>query len=102
LVGQEALRAIVDRPDLRDGDLRVRRPDACRVVIEGDPRLECEVEFTNATGDNLAGGFGIAAMRAINAIPVVVDATPGVLSVFDLPVIKGHLSQVPQPEGATS
>ncbi len=45
--------------------------------------------FTNAHGDNLAGGFGITAMRAINAIPLVLAARPGVLSVFDLPVITG-------------
>jgi 4-hydroxy-tetrahydrodipicolinate reductase len=66
------------------------RHDAYRVVIEGDPKIECEVEFTNAAGDNLAGGFGITAMRAINAIPVVVAAGPGVKSVFDLPLITGR------------
>jgi 4-hydroxy-tetrahydrodipicolinate reductase len=88
------------RRDLAPDWPRPHGDDAYRVVIEGDPRLECEVEFTNATGDNLAGGFGITAMRAINAIPLVVDAAPGVVSVFDLPVIKGHLSAVPQHEGA--
>jgi hypothetical protein len=80
------------RRDLAPDWPRPHGEDAYRVVIEGDPRLECEVEFTNAAGDNLAGGFGITAMRAINAIPSVIAAPPGVLSVFDLPLIKGRLS----------
>jgi hypothetical protein len=88
------------RRDLAPDWPRPHGDDAYRVVIEGDPRLECEVEFTNAAGDNLAGGFGITAMRAINAIPLVAAAAPGVLSVFDLPIIKGRLSAGPQREGA--
>lgn len=78
------------RRDLAPEWPRPHGDDAYRVVIEGDPRLECEVEFTNADGDNLAGGFGITAMRAINAIPAVHAARPGVLTVFDLPVITGR------------
>lgn len=78
------------RRDLAPDWPRPHGDDAYRIVIEGDPRLECEVEFTNAQGDNLAGGFGITAMRAINAIPAVVAAPPGVVSVFDLPVITGR------------
>ena len=79
------------RRDLAPDWPRPHGDDAYRIVIEGNPRIECETEFTNAHGDNLAGGFGITAMRAINAIPLVVDARPGVLSVFDLPLIKGRL-----------
>jgi 2,4-diaminopentanoate dehydrogenase len=78
------------RHDLAPDWPRPLRGDAYRIVIEGDPRLEVEAEFTNADGDNLAGGFGITAMRAINAIPLVVEARPGVLTVFDLPVITGR------------
>jgi 2,4-diaminopentanoate dehydrogenase len=78
------------RRDLAPDWPRPHGEDAYRIVIEGDPRLECEVEFTNAEGDNLAGGFGITAMRAINAIPAVAAAPPGVRSVFDLPLITGR------------
>ncbi len=78
------------RKDLAPDWPRPLRKDAYRVVIEGDPKLECEVEFANAKGDHLAGGFGMTAMRAINAIPAVVAARPGVLSVFDLPPITGR------------
>ena len=69
---------------------RPLRGDAYRIVIEGDPRRECEFEFTSEDGDPLAGGFAITAMRAINAIPLVIDQEPGVVSVFDLPVITGR------------
>jgi hypothetical protein len=69
---------------------RPLRGDAYRVVIEGDPRLECECEFSSPSGNNLAGGFAITAMRAINAIPAVVAGGPGVKSVFDLPLITGR------------
>ncbi len=89
------------RRDLAPDWPRPHGDDAYRVVIEGDPRLECEVEFTNASGDNLAGGFGITAMRAINAIPAVVAAPPGVLSVFDLPLITGR-GRVAINEGAVA
>ena len=77
------------REDLAPDWPRPLRNDAYRVVIEGDPRLEVEAEFTAANGDHLAGGFGITAMRAINAIPHVLEAECRVLSVFDLPVITG-------------
>jgi hypothetical protein len=78
------------REDLAPEWPRPLRGDAYRVVIEGDPRLECECEFSSADGNNLAGGFGITAMRAVNAIPAVLAAAPGVKSVFDLPVITGR------------
>ena len=62
------------RVDLAPDWPRPLRNDAYRLVIEGDPRLEVEAEFTAASGDHLAGGFGMTAMRAINAIPHVVTA----------------------------
>jgi 2,4-diaminopentanoate dehydrogenase len=69
---------------------RPLRGDAYRVVIEGDPRLECECEFSSPSGNNLAGGFAITAMRAINAIPAVVASESGVKSVFKLTLITGR------------
>jgi len=79
------------RADLAPDWPRPLRNDAYRIVIEGDPRLDCEFEFASAGGTHLDGGFGITAMRAVNAIPAVVAAEPGVKSVFDLPVIIGRL-----------
>jgi 4-hydroxy-tetrahydrodipicolinate reductase len=78
------------RADLAPDWPRPLRGDAYRVVIEGDPRLDCEFEFTSDSGSHLDGGFGITAMRAINAIPAVVASEPGVKSVFDLPLITGR------------
>ncbi len=78
------------RRDLAPHWPRPHGDDAYRVVIEGDPHIECEFEFTSPSAGNLAGGFGIVAMRAINAIPLVHAAPPGVVSVFDLPLITGR------------
>lgn len=78
------------RHDLAPDWPRPLRNDAYRIVIEGDPRLEVECEFTAANGDHLAGGFGITGMRAVNAIPDVVAAPPGVVSTFDLPPSTGR------------
>lgn len=82
------------RPDLAPDWPRPLRGDAYRVVIEGDPRLECEFEFSAEQGSHLDGGFAITAMRAVNAIPAVVASEPGVKSVFDLPPItaRGRLA----------
>lgn len=78
------------RADLAPDWPRPLRGDAYRVVIEGDPRLDCEFEFSSEHGNHLDGGFAITAMRAINAIPAVLASDPGVKSVFDLPLITGR------------
>ena len=77
------------RADLAPDWPRPLRGDAYRIVIEGEPRLDCEFEFSGEES-HLAGGFGITAMRAVNAIPGVVASGPGVKSVFDLPLITGR------------
>jgi len=64
--------------------------DAYRIVIDGAPRLECEFAFESEDGGHLEGGFAITAMRAVNAIPHVCRAAPGVVSVYDLPVVTGR------------
>jgi hypothetical protein len=63
--------------------------DAYRVVIDGSPRLDCEFNFRDGD-DHLAGGFNITAMRAVNAIPLLCQAEPGVVSTFDLPPVTGR------------
>ena len=78
------------RHDLAPNWPRPLRGDGYRIIIEGEPRLDCELEFSSETGGHLTGGWAITAMRAINAIPSVVAAEPGVKSVFDLPVITGR------------
>jgi 2,4-diaminopentanoate dehydrogenase len=68
--------------------------DAYRVVIDGSPRIDCEFNFREGD-DHLAGGFNITAMRAVNAIPLLCAADPGVVSTFDLPPVTGRGRMVP-------
>ena len=63
--------------------------DVYRIELDGSPRLECEFSFREGD-DHLAGGFNITAMRAVNAIPSLRGAAPGVVSTFDLPPVTGR------------
>jgi 4-hydroxy-tetrahydrodipicolinate reductase len=68
---------------------RGTRGDKCyKVIIEGRPRIECEIEMLDQDGRR---GLLIAcAMRVINAIPYVCGAAPGLLSTLDLPMVFGR------------
>ncbi|MDR3654152.1 MAG: dihydrodipicolinate reductase [Mycobacterium sp.] len=57
-----------------------------RVDIEGDPDIHCVLTLGEAEGHG-AGRAAMAAtaMRVVNAIPYVVDASPGLLSSLDIP-----------------
>lgn len=57
-----------------------------RVDIEGDPDIHCEMTLGETAGHG-AGRAAMAstAMRVVNAIPYVVNASPGLLSSLDLP-----------------
>jgi hypothetical protein len=56
-----------------------------KVVIEGDPDLDCTLTINHPTGP-MAGGMVGTAMRLVNAVPFVVDAQPGLVSSLDLPL----------------
>ena len=62
---------------------------AYRVEIEGRPNMRCELAFAQAR-DGEDQGLIATAMRAINAIPAVFAAEPGLLSPLDLPVFTGR------------
>ncbi len=65
--------------------------DAYRVIVEGSPNIEQETAFRGGRdGDANAGGCLATGMRAINAIPAVCAAAPGMLSALDLPLIPGR------------
>ena len=64
--------------------------DAYRVSIEGSPNIVQETTFRGRDGDPNAGGCLATGMRAIQAIPAVCAARPGMLSALDLPLIPGH------------
>src|SRR5271154_403521 len=65
-----------------------------RVVITGDPDIECTLAATlrdprRAGGAGMTSGAGAmvaTAMRVLNAVPYVVAAQPGLLSSVDLPL----------------
>jgi len=63
---------------------------ANRVEITGSPNIAQETVLADEfTGDGNAGGCLSTGMRAVNAIPFVCAASPGILSTLDLPMIVG-------------
>ena len=60
------------------------------MIIKGSPNITQETLFRDEfTGDANAGGCLSTGMRAVNAIPAVMAATPGMLSPLDLPLVPG-------------
>lgn len=59
---------------------------AHKVVLEGRPRIEVNIEATDEGGNRAAGGNATAAARLVNAIPWLLDAAPGVYDAFDVPL----------------
>jgi hypothetical protein len=62
---------------------------AHKVIIEGDPRIELNVEATTEGDNRAAGGNATAAGRLINAIPWLADAEPGIYDALDVPLVPG-------------
>ena len=71
-----------------DWDLR---PDGWHVVVEGDAPFEMSLRFTTPEDRKAAVTPGYTAHRAINAIPFVCEAPPGIRTVVDLPQIIADL-----------
>jgi 4-hydroxy-tetrahydrodipicolinate reductase len=70
-------------------------PGGFRVLIEGTPSYRVEVVIDEPDA-NIGACTGTAA-RAVNAIPVVCAAPPGVCSFLDLPVISAARPGAPMP-----
>jgi 4-hydroxy-tetrahydrodipicolinate reductase len=60
------------------------------ITIEGEPEIHCTFHAMGSDGDINSGGLIVTATKLLNAIPAVVAAPAGVLSVNDLPVIAGR------------
>lgn len=58
-----------------------------RITVEGSPSLFCDFAIDQNDG---AYGYSVVALRAINAIPYVVEAKAGVISALDLPMTEPH------------
>jgi hypothetical protein len=57
-----------------------------RILVEGEPHLKLELELSSDVGDHNHAGCLATAMHVVNAIPHVVEAEPGVVTMLDLPV----------------
>ena len=73
-----------------DWDLR---PDGWHIVVEGDAPFEMSLRFTTPDEHKAAVTPGYTAHRAINAIPYVCEAAPGIRTVADLPQIIADLRE---------
>lgn len=73
-------------PDVAPDWPQGSRDGTYRIVIQGDPNMSCE--FLPGKNEQTAGyeGMVVTCMRAVNAIPYVVEAAPGLLSSLDLPL----------------
>jgi 4-hydroxy-tetrahydrodipicolinate reductase len=60
-----------------------------RVVIDGNPSVKVDIITVGDDGDHNTGNILGTAMRVLNAIPAVVAAPPGLLSVLDMPLVSG-------------
>ena len=59
---------------------------AHRVIIEGRPRIEVNVEATDEGGNRAAGGNATAVGRLVNAIPWLTWADPGLYDALQVPL----------------
>jgi 2,4-diaminopentanoate dehydrogenase len=63
-----------------------------RILVEGEPHLSIELGLSSDHGDHNHAGCLATAMHVVNAIPHVVAADPGVLTLLDLPVYSARVS----------
>jgi hypothetical protein len=61
-------------------------PEGFRVMIEGKPRVDATIRFGEPGQDAMTVLMDSTAVAAVNAIPFVCDASPGVITPIDLPV----------------
>ena len=66
--------------------------DGYRLLTGGEPNLKVELQLSSDHGDHNHAGCLATAMHVVNAIPHVVAAEPGVLTLLDLPVYSAATS----------
>lgn len=71
-----------------DWDLR---PDGWHVVVDGDVPIEMDIRFPVTAERWPLMSPGLTAHRAVNAVPYVCAAAPGIRTTVDLPQIIGDL-----------
>ncbi len=60
-----------------------------RIEITGEPSYALDLCLSSPNGDHNHAGLVATAARVVNAIPAVVDASPGIVTALDLPPITG-------------
>jgi len=73
------------------------RRSGYRIEVAGSPSFTCEILPVGEDGDHNTAGITGTAMRAVNAIPAVCAAPPGVVSILDLPLFT---ARAPRPAAA--
>ena len=66
-------------------------PTGWRLTVAGDAPLDIEMRFAVPLEDMGAYTPGYTANRAVNAVPVVCEAAPGIRTTVDLPQVIGTL-----------
>lgn len=61
-----------------------------RITIEGEPKMVVSMEMEDKHGDHAVAGVIQTATAIVNAIPAVVEHSPGMVAAFDLPKISGR------------
>jgi hypothetical protein len=67
-------------------DPRWTDPKGFSVVIEGEPRVDATIRFGEPGEDVMTVLMASTAVAAVNAIPFVCEAQPGVITPIDLPI----------------
>ncbi|MGZ4449142.1 MAG: NAD(P)H-dependent amine dehydrogenase family protein [Nocardioides sp.] len=60
-----------------------------RVVITGEPFMQCDFVHHGEHGDHNVSGMIVTAQRLVNAVPAVVAAAGGLVTALDLPLVTG-------------
>ncbi len=63
-----------------------------RIEITGEPHIHLELSLSSDHGDHNHAGCLATAMHVVNAIPAVVAADPGVVTMLELPVYTAAVS----------
>ncbi|HNM77490.1 MAG TPA: hypothetical protein PKI89_03945, partial [Tepidiformaceae bacterium] len=61
-----------------------------RVVIKGEPFMQCDFVHHGEHGDHNVSGMIVTAQRIVNAVPAVVAAPGGLVTALDLPLVTGR------------
>lgn len=94
--GQPVLRMrtnwyVSDKIEAKDWNLR---GSGWRVKVEGDTPLDIEITYPEMSVEDYAAFTpGLTAHRAVNAIPMVCEAEPGIRTTVDLPQVIPHFER---------